>query len=139
MVRGDFTKLRSRDGARSARLGKDNFGRVWEEHAGDFIDRFIAQGSIKEEDFSAGEVFFPESGQLARRAGIVRAIGIDIRARLQFFQASRPDGSGDAFLDRASRDPIATRVERTGGRDSIQRVLQLKTSGQLRGELYGPA
>src|SRR5258708_39714325 len=139
MVRGDFTELRSGDGAGSARVGKDTLGRVWEEHAGDFIDRFIAQGSVEKKNFAAGEVFFPESGQLARRAGIVRAIGIDIRARLQFFQASRPDGCGDALLDRASRDPIATRVERTGARNSIQRVRQLKTPGQVRAPLYGRA
>jgi len=55
MVRGDFTELRSGDGARGARLGKDHLGCVWEEHAGDFIDRFIAQVAARSAGGPAGD------------------------------------------------------------------------------------
>src|ERR1700730_9437511 len=48
MMRRDFTELRSRDGTRGARFGENNFGRMWKEHSGDLVNRFIAKRSVKE-------------------------------------------------------------------------------------------
>src|SRR6202040_2882270 len=79
MVRGEFTELGSRDGARGARLGEDNFRRVWEKYTGDFIYGFVAQRAVQKKNLAACEVFFPNRRQLARRARIVRAIDVDVR------------------------------------------------------------
>src|SRR5882762_1949918 len=138
-MRGNLAQLRSRDGARGARLCEHHFSGLWEEQSGDFVDGFVAQRPVKQENFAAAKVLLPEGSQLAGRARVVGAVDVDVRPRLQFFQASRPNGGRNALLDRGLRNPISPCGQRAGRGHGIHRVLQLKTSGQLWGKARRPA
>ncbi len=69
-------------------------------------------------------------GQLASGAGIVRAIEINVRPRLQAFQAPGPFRVRNALHDIFIGDAIAAILEDARGGKRVQCVLQLKPAGQ---------
>ena len=130
VVRSDFSETRRGDGAGGARLGKNNFGRVRKELAGDFVNGFVAKRPIDQPDFPAGKVLFEELREFARGARIVRAIQINVRAGLQFFEAARPNRFGNSFGDVAGRNAKTMSCQLARRSKGIDGVLQLEAAGQ---------
>jgi len=54
---------------------------------------------------------------------------------LQFFETSGPDGVGDALSDGVAGDSEAAALEKTGGGEGVENVLQLETAGETGGEI----
>src|SRR5215471_16973141 len=99
VVRSDFRQARCGNGASGARLGENDLGRMGKKLAGNFVDGFVTKGSVDNPNFAPGEVLLEELSELARRAGIVRSIQVNVRPGLQLFKASRPNGAGNALGD----------------------------------------
>jgi hypothetical protein len=97
MMTGNFCQLGGGDGAHGARRGEDDFCGVREEQAGDFVDSFVAKGSVEQPKFAILEILLEETGEFAGGAGIVRAVQINVRGGLQFFKTAGPDGVGDSI------------------------------------------
>src|SRR4029077_12529139 len=97
MMTGNLRKLGGGDGAYSARRGEDDFRGVREEQAGDFVDGFVAKGGIEQPKFAISEILLEKVRELASGAGIVRAVQVNVRGELQFFEAAEPDGLGGSI------------------------------------------
>src|SRR5208282_3794843 len=124
VVGGDFGEVRSGDSARSVGRCKDDLRGVREEEAGDFVDGFIAKGGVEQKDFAAGEIHLEEMSKLAGGAGIVRAIEINVRVQLQFFEPAGPDSIGDALRDGFIGNLEAATVKEARGGEGVQCVLE---------------
>src|SRR5882672_3354061 len=138
VVASDFGELRGGDGAGSAWRGENYFFGAREENAGDFVDGFIAKSGVDEPDPAAGEILFQEVGEFARGGRIVRAVEINVGMGLQFFETSGPDGVGDALSHGVAGDSEAAALEKAGGGESVESILQLETAGEAWSEFeYG--
>src|SRR5260370_9399178 len=135
MMGGNFGELPGGDGARGARGSEDDFRGVREEKAGDFIDGLVAEGGVEQPDFAVLEILLQEMGEFAGGTGIVSAIHVNVSRGLQFFEASWPDGVGDSLRDGVIRNAKAAVLKWPRGSDAVQRVLELETAGETRGEL----
>jgi hypothetical protein len=99
MMAGDFGELRRGDGARSVWRGENDFGGMGEEKAGNFVDGFVAKSGVNHPDLACREILLQEMCEFTRRAGIMRAIEINVGRGLKFFKAPGPDGLGDTLGD----------------------------------------
>src|SRR6266478_7083699 len=134
MVASDFRELRGGNGARGSGRGENDFCGAREKKAGDFVDGFVPKGGVDQEDFAAGEILFEEIGEFAGSAGIVRAIAINVRRGLQFFETAGPDGVGDPLGNGFIGNSKIALLEKARGGDGVQRVLELETSGKAWGD-----
>src|SRR6267143_1812727 len=66
--------------------------------------------------------------------GIVRAIEVNVRAGVQFFEAAGPDRVCDPPRDGIIGDLKAAVLEEPRGGDGVQGVLELETAGKARGD-----
>jgi len=130
MVAGDFGELCGGNGARSIWRGENDFGGVGKEKAGDFVDSFVAKGGVNQPNFVDGEILLQEMGEFARRAGIVRAIEVNVRVGLQFFEAAGPNGFSHTTCDSIIRNLKAPVSEQTRRGGRVQGVLELESARQ---------
>src|SRR5438874_13117910 len=107
------------------------------ELARNFVNGFVAQRSIDEPDFSAAEILFKETCQLAGGAGIVRAVEVNVWIGLQFFKAARPDRVGDSLRNVVGGNAETTGGQLTRGGQRVQGILQLEAAGQAGGNFEG--
>src|SRR5882724_3471654 len=135
MVCGDFREWRGGNGARCSRLSEDYFAGVRKQDAGDFIHGFVAQRCKNDDQFPSAQSLCKKGSQFTRGGGIVCTVEVNVRMRVDFFDAARPDCSCDALLDGVVGDLEFLRLQDTSGCDCVQSVLQLKAASQLRVEL----
>src|SRR5580704_13240985 len=138
MMRRDFRKLGDGNGARGTWLCEDHFGSVRKENAGNFVDSFVAQRPKNQPDFATRKVLFQESREFSCGRGIVRAVEVQVRPRLELFQPPRPDCFRDSLNNRAVRNTIATILEIPRGGDGVETVLYLELAGKPRRKLKRP-
>src|SRR5207245_4845635 len=74
----NFCESRSGDGARSTRLGKDNFSGAGKELTSYFVHRLVAQRPVNQPDLAPREILFEELRKFASSAGIVSPIDINV-------------------------------------------------------------
>ena len=129
MVSGNFGELHSGDGARGARPGEDDLSSLGKQDACNFVDSFIAQGSINDEEPAAGKIVAPKRGKLAGCPRIVRAIEVNVGMRSQFFEAPWPGCHRDAPLNSFIGNVKAAIPQDSRRGNRVERILQLKASG----------
>src|SRR5208283_2741611 len=94
---GDVCELSGAHGARIVWLREDSFADEREKQAGDFIYGFVAHGAVNQNDSASRKMLFQKVGEFTRCAGIVRPVEINVRVRLEFFEAPGPLGFGNAM------------------------------------------
>src|SRR6266481_1726347 len=73
-------------------------------------------------------------GEFAGGAGIVRAVQVNVRSGLQFFEAAGPDRIGNPIGYGVSGDSKAAVLEETRSGDGGQGILELKTAREAGGD-----
>ena len=121
-VRGNRAGLR--------RLGENHGGRLRKQKSRDLVHGFIAHGAVNQVNAPAGEMFLPESGELAGAGGIVRAVEIHRGALLHALDTARPVDRGEALRDGRIVDREAAFGEEMRSGDRRDGVANLKPPGQ---------
>src|SRR5579862_1228270 len=130
MMGRHFREQRGGDGARLRGRRENYEGSAGEEKAGNFVDGFVAHGSVDQENIPPGKELLPEDDDFAGARGVVRAVDINFRAFTDFFEAAGPCGRGEAVRDGFVVDGRASFGQHARGGQSRERVADLKPSGK---------
>ena len=108
--------------------GKDHGRSARKKQARDFIDGFVAHGSVDQENISPGQECVPEDGDFARAGGIVRAVQVNFGPLGDAFQAAGPGRRRDAARDGVVIDGRAALGKHARRGDRRERVADLEAS-----------
>ena len=108
-----------------------------EKLTSNLIDGFVAQRPVEQPNLAVSKILLQEGRQFAGRTGIVRAVEIKVRSRLQFFETAGPGGVGQALHDGVVGDAKAALLEIARGAKGVERVLQLEAAGKAGRENKG--
>jgi hypothetical protein len=133
VVCGHFREQRGGDGAGLCGRRENHGGSVGEKKSGDFVDGFVAHGSVDQENFAAGEELLPEDGDFARPGGVVRAVNVNFGALADAFETAGPRGGGEAARDGFIVDGRAALGQHARGGEGRERVANLEPAGEAQG------
>ena len=104
-------------------------GSAGEKQAGNFIDGFVAHGSVNQDNIPAGQELLPEDGDFARAGGIVRAVDVNFRALADLSRrpGQRPRRSRARWLIVDGRAALGQHAR---GGERRERVANLKPAGE---------